>query len=420
MNVLIVGSGGSEHALAWKLKQSPLVDRIYCVPGNVAIMELGERVCINPLDIKGVTRFAKEKAMELCVACSGDVLSAGLADALRVEGLKVFGPVKSGAALEASRFFAKDFMRRHSIPGPDFRTFDDSAEAKSHIMSLNPFPPRLVIKTDGLACKRGIRVVSTRERALETVYDFMDRGIFGRDGRRIVVEEFAEGRLIAYMALCDGVSSLALPPCRNYKGLQNDDGRAYTEGTGACAPYDGLSREQERQIRELILDSTLEGLKAEGIPYNGVLYLDVALTGGGPRLLGYNIHFSDPDIQTLLPLLKTDLGKLMLSAASSRLNEVKIEMEPGFSVCVVLASQGYPDSCQTGKTITGLETLSPADAAVFHHCTDVSKGRWVTAGGKVFDIVGTGKTSMEARLRAYDTAGKIHYDGRVFREDIAA
>ncbi|MFH1619557.1 MAG: phosphoribosylglycinamide synthetase C domain-containing protein [bacterium] len=417
MNILIIGSGAMEHALAWKLRQSRLTDKILCVPGSMAMMELGERVCLNPLDTRGVCRMAAEESVDLCIAAHAANALPLLADALREQGIRVFGPGTGGAALESSTFFARNFARKYSVPCPAFELFDNPAAAKAHVISMDSFPGRLVIRTDSPAPK-GVRIVNSREEALETIHYFMERLALGKAGSRISIEELPPGRRMRLTALMDGRDMQELPAYREYFGPDcRQPEEFFEEGMGALAPAEPAGGILEKALSE-ILDRTLEGLRAEKISYRGALTFDIAAGEGEARLLSYRAGFASPGLQALLLLLKSDLAELLCAAASGRLAPGGAQWEKGYSACAVMASLGYPSSFQTGKTITGLESVTSGDAVVFHSGTDISRGRWITAGGKVFSVAARGENKKEVLEKVYGTVRKIGYDGRIFREDI--
>ncbi len=418
MKILIVGSGGVEYALALGIKKSNPGVKLFCVPGNVAMSEWCERVSINPVDLKGIVNFSVREKIDLCVICPISALSAGLADMLLSAGIKVLGPSKKSALIESSRSFALNFMKKHRMQCPDFRVFEDCERAKEYIAALNPFPGKLIIRPDGLSWKSATAAASSKEEAIAVVNRFMKEGAAGRDGERIIIEENLEGVGISFTALWDSNAVLLLPVCEVFETLNPAGGVSGTFFWGASAPYAWRESEYKNKMEQLC-KAAVNVLKAEAISYGGILRIDAVVTGRGLRPCGFGAAFSGAAVQTLLPLIKNDILQLLLSVADLKLEKEKIKLENRFSVCVIMTSCGYPDlACRTGKIISGLETIGEDDAFVFYDCIDTSKGHWVTAGKEVFEIVGIGATMEEARKKAYDTIGKIRYEGISFRKDI--
>lgn len=422
MNFLVVGSGAREHALAWKLAQSPAVERIFCVPGSAAISERVrtskglpvECAALDPLDFPGLASLCKDRGVGWVVVGPEAPLSEGLADALRGRGIQVFGPGKKEAMLEASKAFAKGFMRRHRIPTARYRIFEDPALARDALRKL-VFP--LVIKADGLAQGKGVRVCAERAEAEGAVHDLMEKRVHGPAGARILIEERLEGEEATLMAFSDGKRLLPLPLSRDHKRLEAEDRGPNTGGMGAFAPV-ALDFETAERV-DRVLETVREGLLAEGMDYRGLLYIGLMLTAEGPKVLEFNVRFGDPEAQTVLPLLKTDFAELVRVCCEGRLEARAPETFPATSVCMVLASEGYPGPSSTGRVIHGLEGPPPEGVQVFHAGTRKEPdGRWVTAGGRVLSVVALGSSLEEARQTALRAASQIHFEGMQLRSDI--
>ena len=416
MRILVVGSGGREHALVWKLLQSPRVEQIYCLPGNAGMEgPRTERLSLNPVDTAGIRRWAEKAELSLAVIGSESALASGLADSLRDAGLAVFGPGREAAKLESSKSFAKAFMVRHQIPTAAFEVFSDAERARAYIYS-KPYDTPWVVKADGLAKGAGVHGCRTREEALSWVSQLIEGRALGEAGAKIVIEEKLEGREVSVVALCDGETLLPLPPAKDYKRAGDGDEGPNTGGLGAYAPFD-LSETEEAAIRRLVLDPFLKGLKADGLRYRGAIYFGLMLTAQGPKVLEFNVRFGDPETQAVMPLLRSDLAQALLKTAEARLSEISLSFSWEKAVCVVLASEGYPGIFKTGKLLQGLEQEG---ALLFHSGTDRVRGRWVTGGGRVLGVTGVAATVEAAREAAYASARKIFFEGRYFRSDIAA
>ncbi|HBE88808.1 MAG TPA: phosphoribosylamine--glycine ligase [Elusimicrobia bacterium] len=414
MNVLIIGSGGREHALAWKLKQSPLAGRIYAAPGSEGMRDCARPVPMGALEFDKITDFCAGSDIGLCVIGPEEPLAKGLADHLASKGVKVFGPRRQAAMLEASKQLAKEFMRRNYIPTADFQSFYDPQPAKEAVRANKKWP--LVVKADGLAAGKGVRVCPDESTALAAVEDFMEKRIFGSSGARVVLEEFLEGREASVMALCDGKDFVMLPVARDHKRLRDGDEGPNTGGMGAVAPVD-LDAETLEKVRVDILGRFVEGLKKEKIPYCGVVFAGLMLTKDGPKALEFNVRFGDPETQTVLPLIKSDLLAHMLACAEGRLAGEKPEIYDGSCATVVLAAAGYPESPVTGAEIRGLDRVPPG-AEVFHAGTVFDGGKFKVNGGRVLGVSARGATPSEARDRAYKAVVAISFEGMRHRRDI--
>ncbi|MBI3507650.1 MAG: phosphoribosylamine--glycine ligase [Proteobacteria bacterium] len=426
MNVLLVGSGGREHALAWKLRQSPLVEFLFALPGSSAIADLAQCVPGDPNKGAAVAMFCKENKIRLVVVGPEAPLAAGLADVLRAEGIAVFGPGKEAAQLESSKAYAKEFMKRHGIPTAASEVYDDAAKARDAAAEIE-LP--VVVKADGLAAGKGVRICNTRQEAIAAVQDFMVKRELGDSGARVVLEQFLEGPEVTVLALCDGEAILPLAPSRDHKRVWDDDLGPNTGGMGAFAPV-AIDAETDRRIRTEVLDRVLKGLNADALDYRGVIYCGLMLTKDGPKVLEFNVRFGDPETQAVMPLLKSDFAELAQAAAERKLKGRKVEFHSGAAVCVVIASEGYPGTPATGRTITGLEKprlapmpagerISVAEDIVFHAGTVYKDNRWTTTGGRVLGVSAHGADVAQARSRAYATVRRIQFEGMHFRGDIA-
>lgn len=415
MNVLLLGSGGREHALAWKISQSPLLKTLYAAPGSDAIAGLAERAQLDILDGEVVAAFCRKKHVSLVVIGPEAPLEAGMADGLRAEGLLVFGPGRSAARLESSKAHAKDFMKRHHIPTARYEVFNDSQAARS---AAEAWRLPVVVKADGLAAGKGVFVCSSTNEALGAISEIMDRKILGRAGETVVIEDALQGEELSVMAFVDGSRYEFLPFSRDHKRLQDGDRGPNTGGMGAYAPVP-VDTALLKNIREQVFDRTLAGLKAEGLDYRGLLYAGLMLTRKGPMVLEYNCRFGDPETQAVLPLIDSDLLDTLRACAEGRLDQASLRIKPGSALCVTLASRGYPGKIQTGQGIKGLPSGQSADSPIFHAGTAKSPQGWITTGGRVLSVTGFGKNLDAARERAYASVSKIRFEGMQYRKDIA-
>ena len=417
MKILVIGGGGREHALVWKLRQSPRVTALYCAPGNAGIAQDATCVPLKISDHSALIAFAETEKIDLTVVGPDDALAAGLVDAFQARGLRIFGPTQAAARLESSKVFAKAFMERHGIPTARSRSFEDSAEAHRYCQQLN-YP--LVIKADGLALGKGVIIAQSPWSAAMAIYEIMERRKFGEAGRRVVVEEFLEGEECSIHALVDGRSYLLFPGAQDHKRAYDQDQGPNTGGMGTFSPPDRLlTPELEKQIRHEVLDRFIAGLKADGIDYRGMLFPGLMITADGPKVLEFNCRFGDPETQVLLTRLEGDLLPLLEATLSGQLEATQARWKPQPAVCVVMASGGYPGDYATGKTIEGLDAVSDG-VTVFHAGTRRSDGAVQTAGGRVLGVTALGEDLPAARARAYEGVDRIHFEGAQFRRDIAA
>jgi len=420
MKILVIGSGGREHALAWKLKQSPFAERIFCAPGNAGTAEIGENVAIPASDLGELIRFAKENRVDLTVVGPDDPLAAGIVDLFAAEGLRIFGPTKAAARLESSKIFAKELMREHGIPTAQAGTFDRSDDALRFCDRLR-FP--IVIKANGLALGKGVIIAPDPGAASSTIDAMMNQGRFGAAGRRIVVEEFLRGTECSLHALVDGGNYRLLQTAVDHKRTFDGDTGPNTGGMGAFSPANNWNAELEDQFHKKIMRPLLRGLQEKEITFRGLLYPGLMLSADGARVLEFNCRFGDPETQAILPRMKSDLLPLLEATIDGKIDSPDagtIEWDQRPAVTVVLASGGYPDKYDTGKTISGLGAAAKlGNVQIFHAGTKRANGEIVTAGGRVLAVTALGSTIEVARARAYEAVSRIHFEDCHYRRDIA-
>ena len=417
MKILLVGSGGREHALVRKLAQSPEADRIFCAPGNAGTQEIGENVSISANDLPKLTRFAKGNGIDLTVIGPDDPLAAGIVDLFEAEGLRVFGPNKKAARLEASKIFAKELMRAEKIPTAQARTFSSSAEALNYCDKV-ALP--VVIKADGLALGKGVVVAHDRAGARQAVRSMMEERAFGEAGRRIIMEECLRGGECSVHALVSGKSFRMLATARDHKRAHDGDEGPNTGGMGAVSPADNWNAERESNFTSSIMQPLLDGLTRNATMFRGLLFPGLMITDDELRVLEFNCRFGDPETQAILPRMKSDLLPLLIATIEGRLENVAIEFDPRIAVTVILASGGYPGKYETGKPIEGLENGARLpEVQIFHAGTKRQDRKTVTSGGRVLAITALGDSVTQARERAYAAINQIHFDGCHFRHDIA-
>ncbi|MEX1139605.1 MAG: phosphoribosylamine--glycine ligase [Bacteroidota bacterium] len=420
MKVLIVGSGGREHALAWKIRQSPHVRELYCAPGNAGIQDVATLVPLKTTDIDGLLRFAVDHGIDLTVIGPEQPLVAGIVDRFQQQGLAIFGPSASAARLEGSKAFAKDFMRRNDIPTARYGTFMRSSlrEAERFIATLS-LP--LVVKADGLAAGKGVLICKSQSEAIAAVRDMVELQSFGSAGDSVVVEEFLAGEEVSVFAVSDGTDYVILAPAQDHKRIFDGDQGKNTGGMGAYAPAPLMTPGLLATVERSIIRPTLEGMKNEGTIYRGCLYAGLMITADGPKLLEYNCRFGDPETQVVVPLIDGDLALLLQSAATGALAGQTVQMHPASSVCVVMASHGYPDEYQTGKVIRGLDTADiEKGEIIFHAGTTHKDGNIVTAGGRVLGVTAVGYAhELDATIEAaYRIVHRVAFDGAYYRSDV--
>lgn len=417
MKILVIGGGGGrEHALVWKLKQSPEVKKIICAPGNAGIAQLAECLPIAASDIAGQLEIAEKNKVDLVVVGPEAPLVAGLVDIFNVAGVPVFGPTKEAAQIEGSKIFCKNFLLRHNIPTAPFAVFDDPKKATEFLLNYRNYP--VVIKADGLTGGKGVFIAKQFTEALTTVSDFMTRKKHGEAGSRIIVEEFLRGKECSLIFLTDGENIIPLMPARDYKRLRDNDQGPNTGGMGSYSPVPDVSEDLVRKVIETIIQPTLAALANEGRSYQGALYAGLMITDEGPKVLEFNCRFGDPETQVILPLLRADLVEMMLACLDGSLNRVKTRWSTEKTVGVVLASKGYPYKYKTGYTIHGLEN-NIENTLIFQAGTSSWHDEITTNGGRVLNVVGLGSTYEAARETAYRRVKTITFDDMIYRTDIA-
>ena len=417
MKILLIGSGAREHAIAWKLRQSPLVSELYCAPAGAAISHLATPAPVDINNHAAVAEFCDEQGVDLVFVGPEAPLAAGITDMLHGCELAVFGPTAKGALLESSKSYAKEFMRRYDIPTARCAICTKPEEARKAVLG---FSVPVVVKADGLAAGKGVRVCQTHDEAFEALEDFMVERIFGEAGSRVVIEEFLCGREVSAMAFCDGKTCLPLPPSRDHKRLRDGDAGPNTGGMGAISPVADVTAEIAAQIITLVFDRFLAGIAGEQIDYRGIIYAGLMLTKDGPKVIEFNCRFGDPETQAVLPLLESDLADIALACAKGDLGGRKLKVSSGNCACVVMASHGYPEAPKTGRQITGLgETGGHPGALVFHAGTrHTPQHGWESNGGRVLTVSATGVDLSAALASAYKAVGEIDFEGAHYRRDI--
>ena len=419
MNVLIIGSGGREHALAWKIAQSPRANRVFVAPGNAGTALDAENVDISATDFPALIDFAKQNDVGLSVIGPEAPLAAGIVDAFQAEGLKTFGPNKAAAELEASKVFCRDLLRRADVPGADYHTFQDANSALRYLGEREDTP--IVVKADGLAAGKGVIVCENRQQAIEAVNEIARDKVFGTAGDRLLIEEKLVGQEASVLAITDGRTIVTLQPAQDHKPAHDGDTGPNTGGMGAYCPAPLVDADKLHWIEEHVLVPTVHAMNRAERPFQGVLYAGLMMTNQGPRTLEYNVRFGDPECQPLLMRLKTDLLDVLEAAADQRLDEIEpLQWDPRPAVCVVMASKGYPGSYEKGLPIRGLEQAAELpDVKVFHAGTALKNGQVVNAGGRVLNVTAMGDSIAKAKLQAYTAVKAIRWDGAWCRKDIS-
>jgi phosphoribosylamine--glycine ligase len=416
MKILVLGSGGREHALIWKLRQSPRVQALFCAPGNAGTAQLGANVPIKITEQQKLVDFAKREGIDLTVVGPDDALAAGIVDLFQKNGLRIFGPTQSAARLESSKVFAKEFMQRHGIPTARSGSFSDSGEA--HRFSQKAQHP-LVVKADGLALGKGVIIARSAWESALAIHEIMDARKFGDAGNQVLIEEFLEGEECSIHALVDGAGYLLFPGAQDHKRALDGDQGLNTGGMGTFSPPSKLlTPELEERVRREVLDPFIAGLHRDGIDFRGMLFPGLMITADGPKVLEFNCRFGDPETQVLLARLESDLVELLEATIDGRLAQTQAKWSPQSAVCVVMASAGYPGSYASGKAITGLDS-TPEGVTVFHAGTQQGDGRIFTSGGRVLGITALASDLAAARRCAYAAVEGIQFEGRQFRRDIA-
>lgn len=417
MRVLIVGGGGREHAIAWKVAQSPKVDKLYCAPGNAGIAEVAECVDIDVMDFDKLTAFAKEQAIDLTIVGPDDPLAAGAVDAFEAAGLRVFGPRKNAAILEGSKAFSKDLMKKYGIPTAAYETFDNPEAALAYLETAD-MP--IVLKADGLALGKGVLICNDLEEAKEGVKTLMLDKQFGSAGNRIVVEEFMTGREVSVLSFVDGKTIKIMTSAQDHKRAKDGDQGLNTGGMGTFSPSPFYTEEVDAFCKEYIYQKTVDAMSAEGREFKGIIFFGLMLTAKGPRVLEYNARFGDPETQVVLPRMKNDIVDVFEACIDGTLDQVDLQFEDNAAVCVVLASDGYPEHYEKGFKISGLKKFKDADGYyVFHAGSKFHEdGDIVTNGGRVLGVTATGKDLKEARANAYQATEWVEFGNKYMRHDI--
>ena len=417
MKVLVVGSGGREHAVIRKLAENPEIDRVFCAPGNGGISVQAQLVEIKATDVEGMVAFAKKEGIDFVVVTPDDPLVLGMADAMEEAGIPAFGPSKKAAQIEGSKVFAKNLMKKYGIPTAKYEVFDDPSKVIAYIERENQFPA--VIKADGLALGKGVVIARNLAEAKEAVHSIMEDKIFGKSGNQVVVEEFLTGKEVSVLAFTDSHTISPMISSMDHKRVYDNDEGPNTGGMGTIAPSPYYTPEVAKRCMEEIFLPTMEAMKKEGRPFKGCLYFGLILTERGPKVIEYNCRFGDPETQVVLPLLKTDLFTIMRAVRDERLGEVDIQWSTGAAACVVLASGGYPKKYETGLPIKGLdENGGHPGVIVYHAGTKKQDGRFLTAGGRVLGVTGLGETLPQALEKAYGAVREITFKNAHYRTDI--
>ena len=411
MKVLVVGNGGREHAIAWKISQSPLVKEVFIAKGSAGVD--AKRVDINPTDVKTLADFAQREGIDFTIVGPEAPLVEGIVDEFEKRGLKIFGPSQKASLLEASKVFAKDFMLKHGIPTANFEVFDDPDKAKRFIRD---FGAPVVVKADGLASGKGAIVCKTEQSAIEAVDFLMVRKALGKAGERVVIEEFLEGEEGSYIVMVNGEEYIPLPTSQDHKRLLDSDKGPNTGGMGAYSPNPFIDEKTEQKIRKNIIEKTLRALAKEGIYYRGFLYAGLMLTSDGPKVLEFNVRLGDPEAQPLLMRIKGDFLEKLINFYEGR--SISLEIDNRCALCVVLASKGYPENPEVGKEIRGLEEAKKEEVIIFYAGTKIENGKLLTAGGRVLNVCAWGEDIKEAKVKAYKAIEKLSFEGMHYRRDI--
>ena len=417
MKVLIVGGGGREHAIAWKVAKSPKVEKIYCAPGNAGIAEVAECVPIGAMEFDKLVAFAKENEIDLTVVGMDDPLVGGIVDAFEAEGLRVFGPRKNAAILEGSKAFSKDLMKKYNIPTATYENFSSPEAALEYLETKASFPT--VLKADGLALGKGVLICNTLEEAKEGVKTLMLDKQFGAAGNTIVIEQFMTGREVSVLSFVDGKTIKLMTSAQDHKRAKDNDEGLNTGGMGTFSPSPFYTAEVDEFCKKYIYQATVDAMKAEGREFKGIIFFGLMLTPDGPRVLEYNARFGDPETQVVLPRMKNDIVEVFEACIDGTLDQIDLQFEDNAAVCVVLASDGYPEHYEKGFEIKGLDSFKDKDDYfVFHAGTKFDGDKVVTNGGRVLGVVATGNDLLTARANAYEATKLIDFDNKYMRNDI--
>ena len=417
MRILVLGSGGREHAIIRKIKESPKVDKIYAAPGNGGISKDAECINIGVMDKEGIVRFSKENAVDVVFVAPDDPLAAGMVDALTANGIRAFGPRAEAAIIESSKVFSKNLMKKYHIPTADYEVFDDPAKAIEYIEDKNRYP--VVIKADGLALGKGVIIAQTQKEARDAVKEIMEDKKFGDSGNKVVVEEFLTGPEVSVLAFTDGISLVPMVSSKDHKRAYDNDEGLNTGGMGTISPNPYYTEEVAEICRKTIFEPTVAAMNSENRTFKGCLYFGLMITPDGPKVIEYNARFGDPEAQVVLPRLKTDLVDIIEAVIDERLSQVNIEWKDEATACVVMASGGYPLAYKKGIEISGLDDNGQISGAeIFHAGTKLENGKFYTNGGRVLGVTAEAKTLDEALEKAYAAVSKISFDGAHYRKDI--
>ena len=413
MRILVVGGGGREHAIIWKLKQNKNIDEIYCAPGNGGIAQIATCVPIQATDINGIADYAKQQQFDLVIVAPDDPLYMGLVDKLQEQGIRTFGPTADAARIEGSKVYAKYLMQKYGIPTAACEVFGDYDKAAAYVQSCKT---PVVVKADGLALGKGVIVCQTANEALDALKEIMVDKAFGDAGSRVVIEAFLEGPEVSVLAFCDGKTILSMESAQDHKRAYDGDKGPNTGGMGTFSPSPKYTDEIQKIAEETIIRRTVEALNAEGVCFKGIIFFGLMLTKDGPKLLEYNARFGDPEAQVVLPRLKNDILEIFNAVIDGTLDKITLEWDERTAVCVVMASGGYPGKYPKGMLIDGLENVR--DAVVYHAGTALKDGAFVTNGGRVLGITALGADIPAARQKAYSELSKVWFDGAQYRTDI--
>ena len=421
LKVLVIGSGGREHAMIWKIAQSPLVSKIYAAPGNAGTASIAENVNINVMEIAKLADFAESNSIDLSIVGPESPLIAGIVDEFEKRGLKVFGPNKDSAQMEGSKIFAKQIMEKNNVPTAKCEAYKDSASAFKYIEKLSAISDDpIVIKADGEAAGKGVYICENIDDAKSAVIDILENKIFGASGNILIIEEYLDGQEATFMCFVDGLNYLPMMPSQDYKRAYDNDKGLNTGGMGCYSPVPALSDELKAQVQKTIIEPTLKSLMDEGIHFKGILYCGLALTSKGPKVVEFNVRFGDPETQVVLPLLESDLVEIMLAICDGKLDSINIKWADKKSLCVVLASGGYPGDYEKGKVISGITEAQALGTVVFHAGTANKDGNLVTAGGRVLAVSAVADSYKDCIDKVYAGVSKISFNGMHFRKDIGA
>lgn len=413
MKILVVGGGGREHAIIWKLIQNDSIKEIHCAPGNGGISDIATCVPISATDIDGILEYAQKKQFDLVIVAPDDPLYMGLVDKFQEAGIRAFGPTQKGAEIEGSKVYAKELMKKYGIPTAEYEIFTDYQEACEYVKTCK-LPT--VVKADGLALGKGVIICNTAEEAIQALKDIMVKKLFGDAGNRVVIEEYIQGPEVSVLSFCDGKTILPMASAQDHKRVFDGDHGPNTGGMGTFSPSPKYTGELKKEIEETIIQRTLYALNQEGRKFKGIIFFGLMLTKDGPRLLEYNARFGDPEAQVVLPRMKNDLLTVIDAVIDENLEDINLEWKDDSAVCVVMASGGYPGNYEKSITINGLEDVQ--DAIVFHAGTAKKGASLVTNGGRVLGITSLGRDIQHARKKVYNEVAKIHFQGAHYRKDI--